>query len=202
MRFVCVDLPGTADDDAVVAAVERARGLAADDGRILLFAQAARLASRRHREARAQREGAWLDAAAEWLLDDGGAAGPPQRPQADVFDERAVAVVTSRTEALSLPATDRFLELVDGLLVMAVPHDASVDAVDNAHLWLIGGAAFAVESRPGGRALVRVGGAIVVAEVGRGEAVLTAHALGGDDAPATHVVSLVPSAKMAVRGGR
>jgi hypothetical protein len=200
MRLVCVDLPST-DDDVVAAAVDRARGLAAHDGRILLFAHAARLSSRRHREARTQREGAWLAASADWLLDDGDVGAPPVRPVADLFDERAVAVVTSRTEALSLPATDRFLELVEGLLVMAVPGEEGVDAVDNAHLWLIGGASFAVESRPGGRGLVRVGGRIVVVEIGRGEALVHAYPLAGGEA-VTHVVALVPSAKMAVRGGR
>jgi hypothetical protein len=201
VRFVCVDLPGIEDDVVVEGAIVRARELAADAGRILLFADVASRASRRHREAREAREGAWLDASAEWLLHDVDGAAPPPRPQADVFDERAVAVVPSRTGPLSLPATDRFLELVDSLLVMAVASDAAIDAVENAHLWLVGGGAFAVEPKGAGRALVRVGGGVVVVDLAQGEATITAHGLGGG-ASVSHVLSLVPSVKMAVRGGR
>jgi hypothetical protein len=200
VRFVCVDLAGL-DDDVVVGAVARARELAADAGRILLFGAAARLASRRHREAREAREGAWLDAAAEWLVhDDAALVDAPPRPVADVFDERAVAVMPSRGEALSLPVTDRFLELVDGLVVMGVAGDHGVDAVDNAHLWLIGGGAFSVEPRGGGRALVRVGGKVVVVNVANGEALVAAYPPGGG-AAMTHVVSLTATTKFAVRGG-
>jgi hypothetical protein len=200
VRFVCVDLVGL-DDDVVVGAIARARELAADAGRILLFGGAAQLASRRHREAREAREGAWLDAAAHWLVhDDAGLVDAPARPVADVFDERAVAVLSSRAEALSLPVTDRFLELVDGLVVMGVAGDHAIDAVDNAHLWLIGGSAFAVEPRGSGRALVRVGGKVVVVNVEHGEALVAAYPPSGG-AAVTHVVSLTSTTKFAVRGG-
>jgi hypothetical protein len=200
MRFVCVDLDDY-DDDVVESAVARARGLAADAGRILLFGKAARLASRRHREAREAREGAWLDAAAQWLADDDPVlVEPPTRPVADVFDERAIAVLPSRTEVLSLPVTDRVLELVDGLIVMGVAGDHIVDAVDNAHLWLMGGGPFSVEPRAGGRALVRVGGRIVVVNIANGEALVSGHPPSGGPA-VTHVVSLATTTKFAVRGG-
>jgi hypothetical protein len=200
VRFVCVDLVGF-DDHVVGVAIARARELAADAGRILLFGAAARLASRRHRQAREVREGAWLDATAQWLVhDDATLVDAPARPVADVFDERAVAVLPARGEALSLPVTDRFLELVDGLVVMGVAGDHAVDAVDNAHLWLIGGGAFSVEPRGGGRALVRVGGKVVVVNVEGGEALVAAYPPEGG-AAVTHVVALVSTTKFAVRGG-
>jgi hypothetical protein len=211
VRLVCVDLTGAADDVAfasvAAASLERARSLAASDGRVLLFGDAARLASQQHQAAWEQREGAWLDASARWLLredDLDGDAPAPGRPVADVFDDRAVAVVGGRAAPLALPCTDRFLELVDGLVVMAVPGDDAVDVFDNAHLWLVGGAPFAVSPRGAGRALVHTGGHVVVVDVARGEAVVTAHPVASaaaGAAPVTHVVSLVPQSRMAVRGG-
>jgi hypothetical protein len=200
VRFVCVDLAADASDDTVAASVERARTWAADAGRVLLFSRAASVASRLHRAAGAAREGVWLDAAAHWLLSDDPSTTPaPARPRADVFDERAVAVTSSRSEPLALPCTDRFLELVDGLLVMAVPDDAGVDVVDNAHLWLVGGAPCAVEQRAGGRAIARVGGCVAVIDVLHGEARVAFHPVDQGGVQET-TVSLVPSAKMAVRG--
>jgi hypothetical protein len=200
VRLVCVDLAGVADE-VVVDAIARARLLAEASGRILLFGDAAHVASLHHRKEREAREGVWLDGAARWLLraEPVGNEGP-QRPVADVFDERALAVVPRRSDPLALPATDRFLELADGLIVMGVTDESALDVVDNAHLWLIGGAPFAVETRGSGRALVRVGGAVVVVVVERGEAVVTAHALDGGP-PVTHVLSLTPPTKMSVRGG-
>jgi len=207
VRLVCVDLAGAVDDVVAAATLEQARALAAAEGRVLLFGAAARLASQQHHDAREQREGAWLDASARWLLredDNDGDAAPPRRPLVDIFDDRAVAVVGGRAAPLALPRTDRFLELVGGFVVMAVPGDDAVDTFDNAHLWLVGGAPFAVSPRGAGRALVHVGGHVVVVDVARGEAVIAAHPVAPSArgaAPVTCVVSLVPPTRLAVRGG-
>jgi hypothetical protein len=97
------------------------------------------------------------------------------------------------------PVCERFVELVGGLLVMAVASEHLIDDVDNAHLWLVGGRPFGVDTgqgRAGGRAVVGVGGVGVLAVVVDGqEAVIAPGGSGGGPI----VVPLGGANRMSVR---
>jgi hypothetical protein len=195
VKIVTVDVSG-ADDAIAAAAVHKAVSLAGDADRLLLFGHAAIVAARIDQQEREEREGAWLDEAAAWLLKDEGKREPPPRPAPKPL-MKATAVVPARAEALALPRSDRVLEMVGALLVMAVPSGDDVDAVDNAHLWLVGGAPFGV-AQHGTRAVVTLGDRVVVVSVLGGEAGVVAHAF--DGTTTEQALGLQVSSRMSVRG--
>ena len=199
MKIVTVDVLAT-DDEVAKAAVRKGVEEAKDADRLLLFGHAALVASRMGEEEREEREGAWLDAAAAWLLSSESSSSsmePPPRPAVQPL-ARATAVVSSRSEGVSLPRADRHLEMAGALLVMAVVDNAAIDSVDNAHLWLVGGGAFDVAVHTGGRAIVAVGDRVVVVEVKGGECAVVAHDFAGNVTAKTF--GLQVSTKMSVRG--
>lgn len=197
MKIVTVDVVG-ADDDVAAAAVRQGIALAEGADRLFLFGHAAVVAARIDLKDREDREGAWLDEAAAWLLSDDPSLGaPPKRPAHGPLT-RAVAVVPARADVLALTRSDRVLEMAGSLLVMAVPAGDNIDAVDNAHLWLVGGAPFSV-AHHGTRAVVTLGDRVVVASVLGGEAAVVAHGFDGTTTT-QHAFGLQVSNRMSVRG--
>ncbi len=200
MKIVTVDVVG-ADDDVAAAAVQQGIALAKDADRLLLFGHAAVIGARLYEQDREDREGAWLEQAAAWLLSDDppnsekGLRGPPPRPAAGPLT-RAFAVMSARADAVMLARSDRVVEMAGSLLVMAVPAGDHVDAVDNANLWLVGGAVFSV-AQHGTRAVVTLGDRVVVTTVFGGEASIVAH--GFDGTKAEHAFGLQVSNRMSVR---
>jgi hypothetical protein len=167
VRLLCIDV-GDADDAAASQAVTRAVAMASEWDRLLCFGKAAVVAGRLERQERAERDGVWLDLAAQWLLANDPIGGPPTRPATGPLARRAAAIGRSGLDAGLLPVSERLVELVGTLLVMAVPSPKHIDDVDNAHLWLVGGTADDAalsRSKAGGRAVVGVGGSVVGAVV-------------------------------------
>ncbi|MDP2344633.1 MAG: hypothetical protein Q8O67_27030 [Deltaproteobacteria bacterium] len=199
MKIVCVDVRGS-DDDVAAAAVARGSALAVGADRLLLFGHAALIGARVDQRERDAREGAWLDDAASWLLRDQAPLGereekPPVRPVGGPLD-KAMAIVPARVEGITLPRSDRVVEMAGTLLVMVVPDGESIDAVDNANLWLVGGGAFSI-AQHGPRAVVVVGDRIVVVSILAGEATVHAHAF--DGSVSEHSIGLQMSSRMSVR---
>ncbi len=162
VRLLCIDV-GTADDALAASAVTRAVAMASSLDRLLCFGASAVIAARLDKQERAEREGVWLDVAASWMLSPGALSSPPQRPQPGPLQSRALVVGKAGLDVGGLQVTQRHVEMYLALLLMAVPSRADIVAVDNAHVWLVGGQPFAVE-RPAssnGRCIVSVGGAIV-----------------------------------------
>ncbi len=167
VRLLCVDV-GDADVSTASHAVTRAIAMSSEWTRLLCFGKAAAIAGRLERQERAERDGLWLDLSATWLLANDAHGAPPARPAAGPLALKATAIGRAGLDAGSLPVSERLVELVGALLVMAVPSPAHIDDVDNAHLWLVGGPAVdgaLTRSKAGGRAVVAVGGAIVGAAV-------------------------------------
>ena len=201
IRVLCIDVGGV-DDSVAVSAVTRAVAMSASWDRLLCFGNAAVVAARLDKQEREEREGIWLDVAARWLLADKPAAQPPLRPQPGPLQARALVVGKLGLEVGGLQITERHLEIEGALLMMAVPNPASVDAVDNAHLWLVGGQAFAIErpsSSSQGRVVVSLGGAIVGITLDRNEARIERWGLAGGDAEITTQV-LGTTNKMSIQG--
>ncbi len=195
MKIVCVDVRDD-DDDVAAAAVDRGAALARGS-RLLLFDRAAVVGARLNQRERQAREDAWLDDAAAWLLRDPGSAndGPPSRPAGGPLD-LGTAVVSTHADPLTLQRTDRVVEMVGGLLVMAVPDADGIDAIDNAHLWLVGGGAFSI-TQHGPRAVVVVGDRVVVVSIEGSAATLVAHAFDGSSSE--HNLALQVSSRLSVR---
>jgi hypothetical protein len=198
VKIVCVDVRGS-DDDVAAAAVAKGTALAAGADRLLLFGHAAVIGARVDRLERDAREGAWLDDAASWLLRDpsvgDGDDAPPVRPVGGPLD-KAMAIVNAKVEGVTLPRSDRVVEMAGTLLVMVVPDGDSIDAVDNANLWLVGGGAFSI-AQHGARAVVVVGDRVVVVSVLGVEATVQAHAF--DGSVSEHTIGLQTSSRMSVR---
>ncbi len=162
VRLLCIDV-GNADDALAASAVTRAVAMASSWDRLLCFGASAVMAARLDKQERAEREGVWLDVAAKWMLAPGAASAPPQRPQPGPLQARALVVGKPGLDVGGLQVSQRHVEMYLTLLLMAVPSRADIVAVDNAHVWLVGGQPFAVE-RPAsssGRCIVDVGAAIV-----------------------------------------
>lgn len=199
-RFLCVDV-GDADEALAVQAVTRAIAMSSSWDRLLCFGRAAVVAARLERQERAERDGVWLEVSANWLLSADASAAPPSRPAPGPLALKAMAIGRPGLDAGALPVSERFVELVGTLLVMAVPTAKHIDDVDNAHLWLVGGAPFSVDTgqgRVGGRAVVGVGGGIVGVAVVGGEATITPWTLAGE-AGATTTVPLGGASRLSIR---
>ena len=206
-RFLCIDV-GDADDAVAASAVTRAVALSGHWGRLLCFGRAASVAAQLDRQERLEREDMWLDHAATWLLaDDNRETGrrgsdreqaPPARPQPGPIQSAAVAIGRSGHDVGALSVVENVVEIVGNLLVMVVAHPDAIDAVDNAHFWVVGGAPWEVKSVPGGRAICQVGGRIVGVTVERQEATIEAWPL-KDGTSTVEKVSLVPPPKLSVR---
>lgn len=167
-RAICLDV-GDATDAVAQSALTRAIAMSTSTDRLLCFGRAAALAGALDRQERAEREGIWLDSAAQWLLTSDADASPPHRPQPGPLQAQAIAVAKVGVDSGQLQTTDRLVELVGAFLIMAVPNAAAVDAPDNAHVWLVGDEDFAVIDDGSGRARVGVKGSIVDVEVAGSE---------------------------------
>jgi hypothetical protein len=202
-RFLCVDV-GDADDALAAQVVTRAIAMASSWDRLLCFGRAAVVAARLERQERAERDGVWLDVSANWLLASDPVGLPPSRPAPGPLAEKALAIGRTGLDAGALPVSERLVELVGILLIMAVPTAAHIDDVDNAHLWLVGGAPVSVDTargRAGGRAVVGVGGGIVGVAVVGAEATITPWTLHGE-AGAPQTVPLGGASRMSVRSAQ
>ena len=202
-RFLCVDV-GDATEAVATQVVTRAIAMSSSWDRLFCFGRAAVVAARLERQERAERDGVWLEVSANWLLATDATTTPPSRPAPGPLALKATAIGRPGLDAGALPVAERLIELVGTLLVMAVPSAKYVDDVDNAHLWLVGGASAAHvddgQGRIGGRAVVGVGGGIIgVAIVGH-EATVTSWPLAGD-AVAPSTVRLGGANRMSVRSG-
>ncbi len=201
LRLLCIDV-AAATDSAAASAVTRAVAMASSWDRLLCFGRAAGVAATLNKQEWAEREGVWLEVAARWLLAPDREGVAPGRPGPGPLESRAVAIGTPVLEAGGLPVSERLVELAGPLLVMAVPVRAGVDVVDNAHLWIVGGTPFAIDTeqgKAGGRAVVSVGGAITGFVVDNGEARISCWNLGGTLLH-EQTVTLGGSNKMSVRG--
>ena len=201
VRLLCIDV-GNVDDNLAVSAVTRAVAMALSWDRLLCFGRAAVVAARLDKQEREEREGVWLDVAARWLLADKAAtARVPERPQPGPLQARALVVGRPGLDVGGLQVTERHLEIEGVMLVMAVPTKAGIDAVDNAHLWLVGGQPFVVERPPAaqGRVVVGLGGSIVGIILDKNEARIERWALGGGEAQVSSVL-LGGTNKMSVQG--
>ena len=200
IRVLCIDV-GAVDDSLAVSAVTRAVAMSASWDRLLCFGRAAVVAARLDKQEREEREGVWLDVAARWVLADKPVAGVPMRPQPGPLQARALVVGKPGLEVGGLQVTERHLEIEGVLLMMAVPARANVDAVDNAHLWLVGGQPFEIE-RPQssqGRVVVSLGGAVVGVTLDKNEARIERWGLAGGAAEVTTAL-LGGTNKMSVQG--
>jgi hypothetical protein len=180
-RAICLDV-GDESDAVATSALTRAVALSSSKDKLLCFGRAAALAGRLDRQERAEREGIWLESAAQWLLAADAVADPPQRPQPGPLQALAVGVTRAGADTGHLQATDRLVELAGSLLIMAVPSGAGVDAPDNAHVWLVGGEPFGVsveDSTESGRVRVGVKGSIVDIDVSGNELQLRVLSLQG-----------------------
>jgi hypothetical protein len=200
-RFLCIDV-GDADEALSAQAVTRAIAMSSSWDRLVCFGRAAVVAARLERQERAERDGMWLEVSAQWLLATDATTGSPARPAPGPLALKATAIGRPGLDAGALPVAERLIDLVGTLLVMAVPSAKYIDDVDNAHLWLVGGAPSPHvddgQGRIGGRAVVGVGGGIVgVAIVGH-EATVTSWTLTGE-AGASSTVRLGGASRMSVR---
>ena len=165
MRIVALD---AADDDA---RTERALAvaLARAPDRLFVFGGAARAAARIAARDLSQRDERFLDVAASFLLDPSTSAkvaDVPTRAKLRVpLIEVAVAVGAGAYEPLTSSA--RAIELLGAQLCIATADGPPApDEVDNAALWICGGAtAYGVE-HVRGRALISPADAIVVIDAG------------------------------------
>lgn len=205
MKIVAVD--ASVDDAQSERALETA--LALSPARLFVFGAAARTAQRMAEAALAERDERFLDAAASWLLKgDGGA--PPARRAVPLADRaRALLEVTVAVVAAELPplsTTARGIELVGANICMAVPNLAAVasEELDNAAVWLGGGAALPAVELGKGRAMLAPGdiqgtGGVLVVEVLPGE-LRIARLDGGGAVIESRSVPLAAGSRMHVRG--
>ena len=200
VRLLCIDV-GDVDDNLAVSAVTRAVAMASSWDRLLCFGNAAVMAARLDKQEREEREGVWLDVAARWLLTDTGTTTAPERPQPGPLQARALVVGRPGLDVGGLQVTERHLEIEGVMLMMAVPTKAGIDAVDNAHLWLVGGQPFEIDrpSTSQGRAVIGLGGGIVGVTLDKNEARIEHWSLAGGDAVVTTML-LGGTNKMSVQG--
>lgn len=201
VRLLCIDV-GDVDDSLAVSAVTRAVAMASSWDRLLCFGRAAVMAARLDKQERDEREGVWLDVAARWLLANTAVtATAPERPQPGPLQARALVVGKPGLEVGGLQVTERHLEIEGVMLMMAVPTKAGIDAVDNAHLWLVGGQPFEID-RPAtsqGRVVVGLGGSIVGVTLDKNEGRIERWSLAGGE-PEVTTVLLGGTNKISVQG--
>ena len=167
----------TADDELDEAAIAQATALVADGDHLMLFGHAAVVGGLLHRAQRDVCEGVWLDDAGAWWLREhphGDEGSPPLRPRGGPLAS-AVAVVPSWVDGLLLQRAERVIDMAGTLLVMMVPNSESIDAIDDANLWLVGGWPFSIVQH-GSRAIVVVGDHVVVVSFSGNAARVQAHA--------------------------
>lgn len=156
MRVWAVD--ASAPDGQSLRGLEPREGQALPDV-ILLFGGVADAAAIEAGADRHRRDEGFLDAAADWLLGTNGVP-PPVRPEPASWLERARVVSASPAARFGpLPASERDIEIVDTLLLMAVPDRALLDddALANAAVWIAGGAGSAALEKRRGRAVLSPG---------------------------------------------
>lgn len=118
---------------------------------ILLFGGVAEAAAREAGGERHRRDEGFLDAAAAWIL-DGDDGAPPSRPEPPAWLERARVISEEPADRFGpLPASPRDIEIVDALLLMALPRRSMLDddALANASVWIAGASEAALEEQKG-----------------------------------------------------
>lgn len=187
------------------------RGLVPREGQvlpdvILLFGGAADAAAAQAAVDRQRRDESFLDTAAVWLL-EGNGAPPPTRAAPSAWLRR-VRVVSDAPPARFAPlvVTERHIEIVDTLLLMAVPSRETIgeDALVNASVWIAGALAAPVLEPRETRAVLSPGDyleteARLELELSRGR--LEARVVRADGSEEAQLgLGLSPRTKMSVRG--
>jgi hypothetical protein len=160
-------LESSVDDARTERAIAVALSTAPE--RLLLFGAAAHTARRLAARDVARRDERFLDVAAAWILDaPAGAAGEPPTRASLPVPLVEVAVAVTRDDVTPLVASARVIELCSGHICMAVPDAPSLELeeIENAALWIAGGASASVESNKGRLVVVPgdviAGGSVVV----------------------------------------
>lgn len=156
MRLWALD--ASAPDGQTLRGLEPREGQALPDV-ILLFGGAALAAATEAGADRQRRDEGFLDAAAGWLLGGNGSPAPLRPEPAAWLDLARVVSAGAPTAFAPLPVTDRNIEIVDTLLVMAIPSLEPLDdeALLNATVWIAGGAAEPLLEDRGGRVVLLPG---------------------------------------------
>lgn len=174
MRVWAVD--ASAPDGQSLRGLEPREGQTLPDV-ILLFGGVAEAAAAAAGSDRQRRDEGFLDAAADWLLVKNGGARAPVRPALAAWLSLARVVSGAPAERFSpLPARERDIELVDTLLLMAVPNRQALEeeALSNAAVWILGGAPGGALEEREGRAVLSpgdflAGGQRLELELGKGQ---------------------------------
>lgn len=148
MRVWAVD--ASAPDPSALRALEPRAGQALPDV-ILLFGGAAESAAREAGADRQRRDERFLDEAAAWIL-EGTDRAAPARAGPTAWLERARVISDEPPERFGpLHASAQDIEIVDTLLLMALPKRAALDddALANASVWIAGGSETALEEQRG-----------------------------------------------------
>lgn len=156
MRLWALD--ASAPDGQTLRGLEPREGQALPDV-ILLFGGAAAAAATEAGADRQRRDESFLDAAAGWLLGGHGSPAPPRPAPASWLALARVVSAEAPASFAPLPVTDRNIEIVDTLLVMAVPLRETLDdeALLNATVWIAGGAVEPLLEDRGGRVVLLPG---------------------------------------------
>lgn len=172
---------------------------------ILLFGGAAEAAAREASDDRQRRDEGFLDDAAAWIL-HGGEADAPSRAGPPAWLERARVISEQPAERFGpLQASERDIEIVDTLLLMALPRRALLDddALVNASVWIAGDSDAALEEQRG-RAVLCPGdflatGARLEMELARGQLRAAVTTPGGEER-ARLDLALTVKTRLSVKG--
>jgi hypothetical protein len=156
VRLVAVD--ASTDEERTRRAL--ALALAQAPRRLFLFRAAADAAAAIAQRDLQRRDERFLDVAAAWLLDKG-TGEPPSRARLPVPLLEVGMAICDR-DAAPLPASSRAIELLGAHIGMALPDVALLDReeIENAALWIAGGAPDAAVDRTRGRLVVVPGDVI------------------------------------------
>ena len=200
-RLVALDATG--DDGRVRAAL--ARALSPRPERVYLFRDAARVAAGEIKGAQAAHDRHFIDQAARYLLEDRPAPAPARTSGSPLTD--VCLAIGGGDGFIGLPQRACEVELLGSFVCMAVPtrDDVLADEIDNAHVWVVGGALEASIEMRGTRSIVVspgdlcAGGAIACIEL-NGPAPLVMLMSVDGTVLETRLLDASKSTRMSVRG--
>lgn len=142
--------------DASAAEREVLRGLEPREGQalpdvILLFGGVAEAAAREANDERQRRDEGFLDEAAAWILEGGDRAAPTRAAPPPWLSLARVISEEPSERYRPLEVSPRDIEIVDSLLLMALPRRALLDedALVNASVWIAGDSDAMLEEQSG-----------------------------------------------------